>query len=250
MKRTIVNTLLYSVLTLGGTLLAQTPVVLLQDSFDANTGGTSDLNVTWHARPEPMRPSPTGLANGPDGLRPSVAERQRPEPITVGRLPQSTSSLEFRLQRRALGRGLKISFDLDSMPTFYGGTPDNWGWHQPGPGLCGPTGELERRVTHFGILFRAAGTLQAFDGSGTVSPDPEPVYSTYLPGTTNHIDIIITDLDGNPFDGNGDTVIDVYANGSPSPVWSYTKTGGYAHNFINVQGSWRAHLDNLTVHAA
>ena len=98
-----------------------------------------------------------------------------------------------------------ISFDLDSVPTTYNGTPDNWGCINLGLSQADQLANVNQGVPHFGILFRAAGTLQAFDGAGVVSPNPEPIYTSRGPGTTNHIELVITDADGNPFDGSGDT---------------------------------------------
>ena len=247
MKRTILDTVLLSILTVGGTLQAGTPVVLLQDNFDASTA-TTDLNVGLERQTGVYAPIGYRMGGGPGNYGHQLQNGNAQNQLLLADFPQSTSALNFDFGGAHSAGGLQISFDLDSMPAVYGPQDSgNWGCINLGMGAADQLANVNQGVEHFGILFRASGLIQAFDGGTTVSPSPDVVYSTELPGTTNHIDIIITDTDGNPFDGSGDTVIDVYANGSVAPVWSYTKVGGYAHNFINVQGSYRAHLDNLTV---
>lgn len=223
------------------------PTVLVSDTFDANTGNTFDLNVDLARQSGVLAPVPYTMAGGPGNYGHQLQNGNAVNQLLLADFPQSTVSPNFNCNGAQSQGGLKISFDFDSMPTVYGGTPDNWGCINLGMAAADQLANVNQGVNHFGILFRAAGTLQAFDGGAVVSPSSEPVYSTRAPGTYNHIDLVITDADGNPFDGTGNTIIEVYANGGPLPVWTYTKAGGFADNFINFQGSWRAHLDNLSV---
>src|SRR5262249_45272754 len=175
------------------------------------------------------------MANGPGNYGHQLQNANAPDQLLVADFPQSTSSLNLNFNGANSAGGLRISFDLDSMPTLYGGTPDNWGCINLGADAAHQLVNVNEAPTHFGILFRAAGTLQAFDGAAVVSPASEPVYTSRGPGNTNHIDLVITDSDGNPFDGVGNTVIEVFVNGGGLPVWSFTKVGGYANNYINLQ---------------
>ena len=226
---------------------ASTPTVLVRDTFDANTANTSDLNVDLARQSGTLAPISYTLAGGPTLYGHQLQNGAAPDQLLVADFPNSTSSLNLNFNGLNSAGGLIISFDLDSVPTTYNGTPDNWGCINLGLSQADQLANVNQGVPHFGILFRAAGTLQAFDGAGVVSPNPEPIYTSRGPGTTNHIELVITDADGNPFDGSGDTKIDVYVNGGTTPVWSYTKTGGYANNYINLQGSFRAHFDNLAL---
>ncbi len=99
--------------------------------------------------------------------------------------------------------------------------------------------------SHFGILFRGNGGIQAFDGGSLVSGA-----QTWGAGATNqlhHIELLATDpTDRNPFDGIGQTDIAVYADGSL--IYSYSKGGGgYADNFMNFQAAHVGAADNLVV---
>ena len=52
-------------------------------------------------------------------------------------------------------------------------------------------------------------------------------------------------MDANPFDGVGETRIEVYANGVLR--YTFTKTGGYAQNYINFTSSHIGGVDNLVI---
>lgn len=223
------------------------PTVLVLDTFDANTANTSDLNVDLARQSGVLAPVPYTMAVSPTHYGHQLQNPNAVNQLLLADFPNSTVSPNYNFNGAQSQGGLKISFDVDSMPTVYGGTADNWGCINLGMAAADQLANVNQGVNHCGILFRAAGTIQAFDGGAVISPSPEPVYSTRAPGTYNHIDLVITDTDGNPFDGAGNTIIEVYANGGPLPVWTFTKAGGFADNYINFQGSWRAHLDNLSV---
>lgn len=231
--------------TLGA--MAAAPVVLVNDNFNANTVNTFDLNVDIARQTGTLAPIQYSLAGGPGHYGHQLQNANAQNQLLLADFPNSTSSLNQNFNNLLSAGGLVISFDVDSVPTVYGGSPDNWGCINLGMAQADQMVNVNGGAAHFGILFRANGRLQAFDGGGVVSPNPEPVYSTKPPGSTNHIDLVITDTDGNPFDGVGNTIIEVFANGGALPVWTYTKAGGYANNYINLQGSFRAHFDNLII---
>ncbi len=158
----------------------------------------------------------------------------------------ATSAIDYNFNGSASQGGLSVSFDL--APNIGNVASDNWEALNLGASSTDKNGGVNGGQTHFGILFRGAGTIQAFDGSSLVSGGVEPTWGP--PGVTtalNHFELIITDPgDGNPFDGLGQTTIEVFANGNP--VYSFTKgAGGYAENFLNFQASHIGGIDNLVI---
>ncbi|BCU78380.1 PEP-CTERM sorting domain-containing protein [Luteolibacter sp. LG18] len=142
-----------------------------------------------------------------------------------------------------VGGYLSISFTLDPV-TGSAGTSGDWGAITLGAGdnaSFGASGSGARgqgiisSAAHFGILFRDNGQFQAFDGSAQVGG---AVYDATPATPTSHtIELRITGVgDGNPWDGSGDALIDVYADGGASPFYSFTKTGGYTSNYLTLQG--------------
>lgn len=140
--------------------------------------------------------------------------------------------------------GLSISFDFAPNTTAHGDTSL---WESIQLGMSDPdklTG-VNGGATHFGILFRGNGGIQAFDGGAVVSGA-----ETWGAGATNgmnHIELLLTDpTDQNPFDGVGQTDIDVFSNGVL--VYEFTKGGGgYADNFINFSSAFISGADNLSI---
>lgn len=224
--------------------LAAPSVTLLVDNFNAATPNVNDLNVDLARQTGAAAPLSYTMAFGPGHYGHQLQNPNAPNQLLLADFANSTVSPNLNFAGPFSAGGLRISFDLDSVPTVYGGTPDNWGCINLGLLQAHQLANVNQGVPHFGVLFRANGFLQAFDGASVVGA---PQYSTQPPGTTNHIDIEITDTDGNPFDGVGDATISIFANGSPTPAYTFTKVGGYAGNYINFQGSFRAHLDNLIV---
>lgn len=226
---------------------ATPPTVLVLDNFNANTPNTFDLNIDLARQTGTLAPLPYTMAFGPGHYAHQLQNVNAQNQLLLADFPNSTVSPNFNFNGPNSAGGLMISFDVDPMPLVYGATPDNWGCINIGMAEADRMVNVNGGQAHLGILFRAAGTIQAFNGGAVVSPSPEPVYTTSPQGTLNHIDLVITDRDGNPFDGVGDTIVEIYADRKPLPVWTYTKAGGFANNYINFQGSYRAHFDNISV---
>ena len=140
--------------------------------------------------------------------------------------------------------GLSIAFDFapDSV-----GNGDTTVWESINLGFASGdrNGGVNSGASHFGILFRGNGDIQAFDGGSVVSGA-----ETWGAGATNqlhHIELLATDpTDQNPFDGVGQTDIAVYADGSL--IYSYSKGGGgYADNFMNFPAAFIGAADNLVI---
>ena len=90
--------------------------------------------------------------------------------------------------------------------------------------------------------------MQAFNGNALVANGPNWATAGDYSGQLHHFDIVLTGPgDGNPFDGSGDTQIDVYADNAGTPFYSTTITGGYTDNFISFQGSYICDFENLTI---
>ena len=140
--------------------------------------------------------------------------------------------------------GLSISFDF--APNSVGnGDTTVWESINLGFDFGNRNGGVNSGASHFGILFRSNGSIQAFDGGSSVSGA-----ETWGTGATNqlhHIELLITDpTDLNPFDGFGQTDIGVYADGLL--IYSYSKGGGgYTDNFMNFQSTFIGGADNVMV---
>lgn len=144
-----------------------------------------------------------------------------------------------------LGGFMSVSFTLNPV-TGSNGTSADWGAITIGAGDnsnfgasgTGARGQsINTAASHFGILFRDNGEFQAFDGATQVSVGTTFYDTTPTTPLAHTVELRISDVvDGNPWDGVNDALIDVYADGSASPVFSFTKTGGYTSNFITLQG--------------
>jgi hypothetical protein len=235
---------------LFGILLASTlqaDTTLLVDNFNANTPNTNDLNVDLARQTGFYAPTSYTMVGGPGHYAHQLQNPNALNQLLVADFGQSTSSLNRNFDAGVSEGGLRIAFDIDPVPDVYGGDPTNWGAINFGMRGFNQLVNVNGASEHMGILFRRTGTLQAFDGGANVTP-VEPIYTASPGGGFKHIEIQFSDADGNPFDGVGSTQIDVFGDISPLPVFSYTKGGGgFADNFINLQGSFRAHFDNLTI---
>ncbi|MGI8605388.1 MAG: lamin tail domain-containing protein [Verrucomicrobiales bacterium] len=218
---------------------------LLTDNFYAPSNpNTSDLNFNLAAR-----------QGGPLGTIPwvSAGDAQVGNPagsINSGhylRLAGTTAmaALDHNFNGADGVGGLAISFDLAPDVGASGATA--WCAINLGQAAADKLGAVNGTHQHFGVLFRGSGRLQAYDGSTVVSPSPEPVWSsTAVTNQLHHIELLITDAgDGNPFDGAGEARIEVYADGVLR--YTFTKTGGYAQNYIDFQSSQIGGIDNLVI---
>ena len=227
-------------------------VVLLHDGFNSNTGNTSDLNEDLARQTGSLAPLAYTLVSGPTHYGHQLQNPNAPDQLLLADFANSTVSPNQNFNGVLSQNGLKITIAVDPVPAdvpdYTGIAPNQWGAVNLGLSQANQLGNVNQAVAHFGILFRGNGMLQAFDGNTVVSPSPEPVYSTQPVGTTNVVELVITDTDGNPFDGVGATTIDVYANGGAEPVYTFTKgDGGYTDNYINLQGNYRAHFDSFEI---
>ena len=222
---------------------------LLTDNFTGTgTPNTLDLNYNLAGR-QTGTVAPTTYTLSPGG---NCQVGNGGEPHDGGNVLLcafgSNAALDRNFNNTLSAGGLKMSFELD--PNSHNNTLDNWGAVTIGSAQADRNTFVVSGTPHFGILFRANGHIQAFDGGTGVSGPTEP---NWLPdgdysGQLHRITLIMTDPgDGNPFDGSGDTRIEVFVDGGNTPVFSFTKTGGYADNYINFQDSYIGDFENLVI---
>src|SRR5215207_4431894 len=89
---------------------------LLVDNFNANTANTTDLNVDLARQSGSLAPLSYSLASGPGHYGHQLQNENAPNQLLVADFPNSTSSLNFNFNGANSIGGLKISFDLDSLP--------------------------------------------------------------------------------------------------------------------------------------
>ena len=142
--------------------------------------------------------------------------------------------------------GLSISFDLAPDVGALGGGQSAAICF--GLAAADKSAQLTSAQPHFGVRFRGStGTLQAYDGSTILTP-VEPTWgSSGVTTQLHHFEIRITDAtDSNPFNGAGETRIEIFADGISR--YTFTKTGGgYAQNYVNFQSSHIGGIDNLVI---
>ncbi|MBL1209170.1 MAG: hypothetical protein FWJ34_05465, partial [Geminocystis sp. GBBB08] len=142
--------------------------------------------------------------------------------------------------------GLRIAFNL--APNSTGNGDQNvWGGINLGLSATDKNASIDSGVAHFGILFRGNGGIQAFNGNTDITGIYSNWGGTGNNGTLHPFTIELTDpTDSNPFDGVGQTNIDVYANNSL--IYSYIKgNGGYSQNYLNFTSSFISGVDNLVI---
>jgi hypothetical protein len=136
--------------------------------------------------------------------------------------------------------GLDFAFSVDPDTNTSPADTTVWSAFVLGTSVANRFTGINLGVSHFGILFRANGQYQAFDGSTAVEQ------GTYGPANIGNssgifypMNIVVTDpTDGNPFDGVGETQISVYSSISPTPavpLFTYTTAaGGYTDDYVNL----------------
>ena len=222
--------------------------VRLFDNFNANTPNTNDLNVDLGRQTGTLAPISYTMAFGPGHYGHQLQNLNAVDQLLVADFPNSTSSLNQNFNNALSAGGLRISFDVDSNPAVYAdGNDQHWGALNIGMGAANQLENVNGAGNHFGVLFRRNGEIQAFDGASVV--DNGSRYTALTGAVFRHVEIAFSDIDGNPFDGVGNTQIDVFGdiNNFNSPIFTYVKAPGFADNFVNLQGSFRAHIDNFEI---
>ncbi|BFM39751.1 choice-of-anchor Q domain-containing protein [Synechocystis sp. LKSZ1] len=139
--------------------------------------------------------------------------------------------------------GLKISFELAPNATNTNSTW--WGGISLGLSEANKNIFINNNVPHFGILFRGNGGIQAFDANSDVSGVNSGWGGTGNSSTLYPFSLELTDpTDGNPFNGIGQTKVEVFAGNNL--IYTYTKgNGGYSDNYINLGTTGTSGFDNF-----
>ena len=156
------------------------------------------------------------------------------------------AALDSNFNGSSSAGGLAVSFDL-APNSVANGDATLWEGINIGQSSANKSDAINGAHSHFGVLFRGNGLLQAFDGSTTLTP-VEPIWSdTAQTNGLTRIELIAKDpTDGNPFDGVGQTDISIYAGGILR--YSFSKTGGgYADNYLNFSAANIGGVDNLMI---
>ncbi|BAZ12675.1 YD repeat-containing protein [Calothrix sp. NIES-4071] len=227
---------------------------LLTDNFTATSNpNTTNLNYNLAAR----QTGPQETKNWVGRVNAQVGNTGT-TPIDSGNYlllaDGGNAALDYNLNGTTSRGGLRISFDMAPNPIgISGADPAVWGSFSLGLSAANKTAYITDNLPHFGILFRGNGGIQAFDGNIDITSANLVANATNKWGSSGNdatlqaFDVLLTDpTDNNPFDGVGQTNIDVYANGSL--VYSYVKgNGGYKDNYINFGSNYRSGIDNLAI---
>jgi len=232
--------------------------VLLRDEFDALTGNTYDVNVDITRQMGSLAPKPYLQQGGPTNYRHQLQNPNARNQLLVADAGGGGSGAvapDFNFNQQYSAGGLRISFDIDPQPANYPTRePTYWGAINLG---ASPTDVLDWVLdggARFSAGFRGNGRMFASDGSTLLTGtdlNKEPIYTSSPGPGMKHIEILLSGVgDDNPFDGVGDTLIEVFGdvNGFSTPVYAYTKIGGYADNYVGLEGYGIAvHLDNFQI---
>ena len=221
--------------------------LLLRDDFDSNTPNSYDVNADIARQTGSLAPTPYLQGGGPTSYTHQLQNVFAPDQLLLA--DWGTVAPDFNFNGANSEGGLLISFDVDPQPgVFPGRDPLDWGAISVGSSQADAL-TFPQDLT---VGFRGNGRMFAFDGP-TLLTDlaNEPIY-TGSPGPgMKHIEIRISGVgDNNPFDGVGDTLIEVFSdvNGFTAPVYSFTKIGGYADNYVSLHGiNIAADFDNFEI---
>lgn len=237
----------------AGFTIAQTPgnnnnvanALLLSDNFTVSSNPTTtNLNYNLAARQTNSLVGPTNwVGNGNVQVGNPTAGIDAGNYLLVA--SSGTAALDRNFNGAIAQGGLKISFDLAINTT--GQTADNWSSFNLGLSEANKNASVNASLSHFGILFRGNGSIQAFDGSNDITGAYNSWGGIGNNGTLHPFSIILTDpTDNNPFNGVGQTNIDVYR--SNTLIYSYVKgNGGYSDNYLNFGASSVGGVDNFRI---
>lgn len=147
--------------------------------------------------------------------------------------------------------GMRISFDVNPDNNV---NSDQWTAVNLGMAQADRHLFINNNLEHFGVLFRADGRIQAFDGATAVNSTAiwAPGGNRGGSGDFNNVHLEITDpTDDNPFDGVGQTDIAIFSslvNGGTTSIFNFSKGGGgYSENFVHVTSLDIGGVDNLVI---
>lgn len=272
-----VHKTVFSVVSTTFALVAPLSAGFWTDNFDAGSD-TWDINAGNAARQAGSLGSIPYLSNSPDSTNdyhhqlfaPSSPLQLagdawigtwHPDPAsnTIG-LALASPNFNFNTIR---GDGVPVTrVSLDVQPgVFIGGEPASFTWAAVSVGSDAPMAGSGTAAAGFSVRFvqdrfsdpvNAQHFIQLLDGTDVVV--------AYAPNAAGAGSMKVTfdfsdPIDGDPWNGAGDTVIVVSVNGIPVAA-PFTKAGGYGNNFITLEGAANTngfgvathHFDNLGVY--
>jgi hypothetical protein len=143
-----------------------------------------------------------------------------------------------------------LRYRADMMPVKLGHT-DLTDWQSISFGGAASGLGITAAAEHYGVLFRGNGRINVWDGIERNITGQEDIF--YVAdgdhgGAEFRVDVLATSGDGNPFDGSGGSIIEVYSAYSAFPLHSYEKDDpGYANNYFNEQTNGDGEIRNLRV---
>ena len=144
--------------------------------------------------------------------------------------------------------GLRYRADVMSVAEGHSDLTD---WQAIIVGSSDSSVSLTGTAAHYGVLFRGNGQIEVWDGvERNITEEGEFFYATDAEhdGVFHRVDLLATGDDGNPFDGNGSSILDVYSSVSPSAIHSYEKSApGYSDNLFGSQTNGNGEIKNLRV---
>ncbi len=220
--------------------------VLLSDNFSV-PNNTSDLNYNLVARQSGSLTANNNqvnwIANGSNQLGSIVF------PIDSGNYLltafRGTAALDRNFDDSVSPTGLEIAFKL--APNVLDAYDFTWGGIRLGQSANDKNAGIDSGANGFGILFRGNGGIQAFDAGQDVTGASSGWGGPGNGFGLHPFTIRLTDPnDRNPFDGIGQTNIDVYSG--TTLIYSYVKgNGGYRDNYINFTSDLFSGVDDLVI---
>ena len=143
--------------------------------------------------------------------------------------------------------GLRYRADL--MPVK-AGHDDLTDWRAMIVGATDPSVGVNGSSAHYGVLFRGNGKIEVWDGNYEITETIFYADDGDHGGVFHRINLLAAGDDGNPFDGEGSTIVDVYSTISPAAIHSFEKEDpGYLDNFFRSYsgGDSDGELKNLRV---
>ena len=154
----------------------------------------------------------------------------------------SAISLDANLNGTTSANGLDVEFEMAADALGAGGDAVT-------AGVAFGLSEADRFAapgeasSGLSVLFGGAGAFEVFDG--TTSIGTGDAWDSNA-GEEHDVKFTFTDTDGNPFDGSGSTIVEMLVD--DVSVFSYTKAGGYADNYMNFSGDRVASFDSLYIY--
>ena len=231
---------LTAVLTAGLTDVSRANTILFSDNFDsvANYGNINQgINVPGNGRVvSGVYSTATYLQSGGGWHQVGNPDPPNNNAMLVG--GGAAVAVDHNFNGADSAGGITIEFDFKAM-----GSGGQWGAFSVGNNQATALGWIVGVSPRFGANL-------GFDGNGYLQPNGAAGAqwgSGYAGGVFHHFEIRCTDpTDNNPFDGAGQTDIEMFVDGVSKATFTQG-SGGFANNYVAVQASDWGVYDNLRI---